>query len=250
MYDVWCIPSHKLVWVFSGKHLSMRRPNSNDTPPPHSNGHSGALFSGAILPFYHFYHFYHFFYHFLWISAPNHPGKGLDPPSNQANAHLILANSSLKKCPKPPLSDIVFFRYTQYLTIFHLMQYYRDIFTIFFKCKLGQNAPKFHSWSAYVEIFVTKWRICWIFAHMLKFLRQNGAYVEFLQQNGASVEIFATKWRICWNFFDKMAHMLKFSWQNGAYVEFFHNCSFLFTLLVKSNFQSWWQATRLLMRNQ
>ena len=38
----------------------------------------------------------------LWICcAPNHPGKGLDSPSNQANAHLILANSSLKKCPKP-----------------------------------------------------------------------------------------------------------------------------------------------------
>ena len=48
--------------------------NSNYTPPPHSNGHSGALFSGAILPFLPF------FYHFLWISAPNHPGKGLDPP--------------------------------------------------------------------------------------------------------------------------------------------------------------------------
>ena len=56
-----------------------------------------------------------------------------------------------------------FFRYTRYLTIFHLMQYYRDIFTIFFKCKLGQNAPKFHSWSAYVEIFATKWPTCGIF---------------------------------------------------------------------------------------
>ena len=44
-------------------------PNSIYTPPPHSNGHSGALFSGAILPFYHFYHFFYhflpFFYHFL-----------------------------------------------------------------------------------------------------------------------------------------------------------------------------------------
>ena len=74
---------------------------------------------------------------------------------------------------RPPLSDIVFFRYTRYLTIFHLMQYYRDIFTIFSKCKLGQNAPKFHSWSAYVEIFLTKWCICWNFrdkmAHMLNF---------------------------------------------------------------------------------
>ena len=39
--------------------------------------------------------------HWNSCCAPNHPGKGLDPPSNQANAHLILANSSLKKCPKP-----------------------------------------------------------------------------------------------------------------------------------------------------
>ena len=39
--------------------------------------------------------------HWNSCCAPNHPGKGLDPPSNQANAHLILANSSLKKCRKP-----------------------------------------------------------------------------------------------------------------------------------------------------
>ena len=154
------------------------------------------------------------------------------------------------------------------------MQYYRDIFTIFFKCKLGQNAPKFHSWSAYVEIFLTKWRICWHFrdkmAQMLKISRQNGTYVEIFATKWRICWIFATKWRICWNFCDKMAHMLnfrdkmahmlnfrdkmahmlKFSRQNGAYVEFFHNCSFLFTLLVKSNFQSWWQAARLLLRNQ
>ena len=50
-------------------------PNSNYTPPSRTQtGTLGHFFSGAILPFYHFV------YHFLWISAPNHPGKGLDPP--------------------------------------------------------------------------------------------------------------------------------------------------------------------------
>ena len=52
-------------------------PNSIYTPPRTQTGTLGHFFSGAILPFYHFYHFV---YHFLWISAPNHPGKGLDPP--------------------------------------------------------------------------------------------------------------------------------------------------------------------------
>ena len=37
-------------------------PYSFCTPPPHSNGHSGALFSSAA------------------IGAIGHPGKGLDPP--------------------------------------------------------------------------------------------------------------------------------------------------------------------------
>ena len=60
---------------------------------------------------------------------------------------------------RAPMSDIVFFDTHNILTIFHLMQYYHDIFTIFSKCKLGENAPKFHSWSAYVEIFATKWPI-------------------------------------------------------------------------------------------
>ena len=80
-----------------------------------------------------------------------------------------------------PLSDIVFFRYTRYLTIFHLMQYYRDIFTIFFKCKLGQNAPKFHSWSAYVEIFATKWPTCRIFIrehHTLGFFSTKIPFIK------------------------------------------------------------------------
>ena len=52
-------------------------PNS-DCTPPHSNGHSGTLFfrhNFTILPF-----FLPSFYHFLWISATNHPAKGLDPP--------------------------------------------------------------------------------------------------------------------------------------------------------------------------
>ena len=52
------------------------------TPSPHSNGHPGALFfrrDFTFLPFLPF--FLPFFYHFLWISAPNHPGKGLDPPN-------------------------------------------------------------------------------------------------------------------------------------------------------------------------
>ena len=45
------------------------------TPPPRTQtGTLGHFFSGAILPFLPL------FYHFLWISAPNHLGKGLDPP--------------------------------------------------------------------------------------------------------------------------------------------------------------------------
>ena len=65
-------------------------PFSFCTPPPHSNGHSGALFSGPI-----------------WATLSNHhkcpklSWQGFRPPQSQANAHLILANSSLKKCPKP-----------------------------------------------------------------------------------------------------------------------------------------------------
>ena len=47
-------------------------------------------------------------------------------------------------------------------------------------------------------------------ARMLKFSRHNGEYVE----------IFATKWRVCWNFCDKMACMLKFLRQNGLFMGF------------------------------
>ena len=91
---------------------------------------------------------------------------------------------------RSPMSNIVFFDTHDILTIFQFDAIYRDIFTIFSKCKLGLNAPKFHSWSAYVEIFATQWRVCSNFrdkmARMFKFSRQNGAYVE----------IFATKWPI------------------------------------------------------
>ena len=58
-----------------------------------------------------------------------------------------------------PMSDIVFFD-THDISFDAI---YRDIFTICSKCKLGQKAPKFHSWSAYVEIFATKWPTCGIF---------------------------------------------------------------------------------------
>ena len=64
---------------------------------------------------------------------------------------------------KPPLSDIVFFDTHDILTIFQFDAIYRDILTIFFKCKLGLNAPKFHSRNAYVDIFATKLPIYGIF---------------------------------------------------------------------------------------
>ena len=56
-----------------------------------------------------------------------------------------------------------FFWYTQYFNNISFDAIYRYIFTIFSQCKLGQNALKFHSWSAYVEIFATKWPIYGIF---------------------------------------------------------------------------------------
>ena len=82
------LPSKEWQSYLLGKHLSMSHhlylgiAQIAITPlPPHSNGHSGALFfrrDFTFLPFLPF--FLPFFYHFLWISAPNHPGKGLDPP--------------------------------------------------------------------------------------------------------------------------------------------------------------------------
>mgnify|MGYP001334977688 CR=1 FL=1 len=54
------------------------------------------------------------------------------------------------------LSDIVFFDTHDILTIFQFDAIYRDILTIFSGCILGLNAPKFHSRSAYVDIFATK----------------------------------------------------------------------------------------------
>ena len=53
------------------------------------------------------------------------------------------------------MSDIVFFD-THDISFDAI---YRNIFTIFSKCKLAQNTPKFYSWSAYVNIFATKWLI-------------------------------------------------------------------------------------------
>ena len=69
-------------------------PNSDCTPPLHSNGHSGALYFRTDLSKCHLN------FNFHCISAPNHPGKGSDPP-NQANAPLNMDNSSQNKCPKP-----------------------------------------------------------------------------------------------------------------------------------------------------
>ena len=70
-------------------------PNSDCPPPPlHSNGHSGALYFWTDLSKCHLN------FNFHCISAPNHPGKGSDPP-NQANAPLNMDNSSQNKCPKP-----------------------------------------------------------------------------------------------------------------------------------------------------
>jgi len=71
----------------------------------------------------------------------------------------------------PPLSDIVFFDTHDILTIFQFDAIYRDILTIFFKCKLGLNAPKFHSRNAYVDIFATKLPIYGIFLRETPFLR-------------------------------------------------------------------------------
>ena len=63
-------------------------------PPLHSNGHSGALYFRTDLSKCHLN------FNFHCTSAPNHPGKGSDPP-NQANAPLNMDNSSQNKCPKP-----------------------------------------------------------------------------------------------------------------------------------------------------
>ena len=56
--------------------------------------HPGALYFQADLSKYHLNINFH------CIGAPNHPGKGSDPP-NQANAPLNMDNSSQNKCPKP-----------------------------------------------------------------------------------------------------------------------------------------------------
>ena len=65
-------------------------------PPPHSNGHSGALFfrrDFTILPFLPFC------LPFSLNKCPKPSGQGFRPPQNQANARLNLENSSLKSAP-------------------------------------------------------------------------------------------------------------------------------------------------------
>ena len=57
--------------------------------PLQSNGQAGALYFRADLSKCHLN------FNFHCISAPNHPGKGSDPP-NQANAPLNMDNSSQK----------------------------------------------------------------------------------------------------------------------------------------------------------
>ena len=52
--------------------------NKTENPSKDALDKTGALFFRR--DFTIFYHFYHFLPFFLWISAPNHPGKGLDPP--------------------------------------------------------------------------------------------------------------------------------------------------------------------------
>ena len=79
----------------------------------------------------------------------------LDPLEKKKTEHKTMS--------QPPLSDIVFFDTHDILTIFQFDAIYRDILTIFFKCKLGLNAPKFHSRNAYVDIFATKLPIYGIF---------------------------------------------------------------------------------------
>ena len=76
-----------------------------------------------------------------------------------------------------PMSDIVFFDTHDILTIFQFDAIYRDILTIFSKCKLGLNAPKFHSRSAYVDIFATKLPI------YTRFVKENTILKDLSPQN-------------------------------------------------------------------
>ena len=79
---------------------------------------------------------------------------------------------------QPPMSDIVFFRYTQYFNDISFDAIYRDIFMIFSKYKLAQNTPKFLSWSAYVNIFCDKMA----YLQLLKgFFRDKMAYLLLLK---------------------------------------------------------------------
>ena len=60
------------------------------------------------------------------------------------------------------MSDIVFCDTHNILTIFHLMQYYHDIFIV--------------NWAKMLQNFIPGVR-------MLKFLRQNGLLAGFLEEN-------------------------------------------------------------------
>ena len=100
------------------------------------------------------------------LARPRQPagvGRRLEQPDVEIHSWEGLEKAQPRQLCGAPLSDIVFFDTHDILTIFQFDAIYRDIFTIFSKRKLGQNAPKFHSWSAYIEIFATKWLIYRIF---------------------------------------------------------------------------------------
>ena len=112
------------------------------------------------------------------LALANHPSWGISQPAAAwqkcvAPESQLSSNLDCSKTPRAHCSSwwvsftheryCFFFRYTRYFNDISFDAIYRDIFTIFSKCKLGQNAPKFHSWSAYVEIFATKWPTCGIF---------------------------------------------------------------------------------------
>ena len=70
-------------------------------------------------------------------------------------------------------------------------------------------------------------------------------YAEFLEEILRNTQNFGRKSA------EKVGRWsLWFMRRTERYMMIFHNCSFLFTLLIKSNFQFWWQAARHLLRNQ
>ena len=83
---------------------------------------------------------------------------------------------------EPPMSNIVFFDTHDILMIFQFDAIYRDILAIFPQCKFGPNAPKFHSWSAYVDIFATKLLI------YTRFVKENTILKDLSPQNTMTCE--------------------------------------------------------------